>query len=487
MLEAIKKAEEAFKEGRPGQAMTILSRVLSEEPENRRALMSLGAVSQAMGQSREASQAFAKILELDPEDAEARRSLALCLISLKELPKAKAHLERLLASNQNDFRPWTLMSGLERAMGREEAAISHARRSLLINPDQPELLAYLESASKSPQPPEPVGPRPASAKAAWARKSRLAVLSPPGPQSEADLLFDGLSARLETTRVRSLKPQAYREAAQGSDILWLEGAAMARAFLPSAADILPGRETVVRLWARDVLEGAAKEPWAAWPDRFVFPSLAAREAFISQGPGLKPGARLGVVPRAADLGAWPYRERVDAARVVSLVDPGDGPLSLVLLLEAFLCLREARPGLELCLMGPEPSLAARLALNGYHARLGRSLEYRLPGPLMPFLDSGGAFLALEILAGQAGWIPEAIGLGLRPLVRRSPGAEEIYPPGSLWQSLGDLPALLDDGPLSGEGPGSRERAARDRRDFVARLGSPAKVAAECLAFLCPVE
>jgi tetratricopeptide (TPR) repeat protein len=89
------RAYQAFQEGSHGEARRLYLQVLSRDPRNRDALLGIGAVSVAEGQTDQAQAAYRRILAQNPQD----RIATAALTSLRgggDLPQTESRLQQLL-------------------------------------------------------------------------------------------------------------------------------------------------------------------------------------------------------------------------------------------------------------------------------------------------------------------------------------------------------------------------------------------------------
>jgi tetratricopeptide (TPR) repeat protein len=475
------EAEEAFRQGRAAEALEALSRVLAAEPDHRRALRSLGSICHVMSLKDEAARAFGRLVELDPSDEAARRSLVVALMVGQAAPaEARPHLERLLAANQADAGLWLLLARLERAQDRPKAALEALERSLLINPAQPEAAAAAAGLRAA------AGAAGAPPHEAAAAPRRLDWLGPPGGEDLIDPLLAPLAAeRLKVNRVVSLAREAYfRAAAEGGGPLWLEGCGPITAALLADRRPLAGRRVILSLGRDEVL----LESWRALSlepvDDLVVESLYLRSRLMARlneaASPVRPGARLHVVPRPASAAA---RAPSTGSAVAA---PGPhGPLSgLMEVLGAFRTLSEARPDLTLQVGGPFPGPVWEAAAEHFRADPAMAAKVSISvGRMAPgaFLADKDFFLACP-LAGEPPGLAEAARLGLGLLVRDAPGLGEVLGPERLWRTAGDLTGLL-------AAESARIAGRRDGAPGGADLGAdplrhdPAAVARRWLAIL----
>lgn len=88
----------------PMKGISLLREVITEEPENKSAILQLGLLSMRSGQFDKAEARFKKLLELDPANDEARWQLALSLNQGGKRAEAIATLKPLLKSRNDEIK-----------------------------------------------------------------------------------------------------------------------------------------------------------------------------------------------------------------------------------------------------------------------------------------------------------------------------------------------------------------------------------------------
>ena len=101
-----KKVDEAVliiqsAEGAPMQGIAILREVLNEDPNHVKANYWMGEFSWISGQFDKAVPRFEKVLEIEPNNAEAAKRLVAVFIQLKENEKAKGVADTFADNNPN--------------------------------------------------------------------------------------------------------------------------------------------------------------------------------------------------------------------------------------------------------------------------------------------------------------------------------------------------------------------------------------------------
>ncbi|MDR0354937.1 MAG: tetratricopeptide repeat protein, partial [Deltaproteobacteria bacterium] len=449
------KAEEAFKAGHPQEAMTILARVLEREPRHPRALKSLGIVLLSQSRFEEAVGAFESVLQIEPDDGEAIKNLAIAFISGGQYEKARPFLEKLLAVNQNDWSVWNLLIRLEKALGNMKAAMGQARRSLLLNPDQPEIKAFLEQCERA----EPVEVKKA--------ETRLMVASLLQRDEEANLILNHLKQDFEIKKVSGASVEPYLTAAKKGGTVWLDGVDKPTEALTREPGLLNRRRVILRLSREEILEKRYVALDLTSVTDIVAENLFLRDHFINSVPKLKPGSKIHVIPRAVDLNRYKARSEDKQGCKIAAPGPHGQWSSLTETLEAFRFLKKSRPEAQLHLSGPLPAPVWETVIAHFvvKAQIAESVFLDLrQTELSSWLADKDYYLWCPIVAGSAQPF-EAVHMGLKPLLRDAPGMEELFPKEWLWHSPEELAEKFEGG-LSRQALG----------DFIASRHAPEVVA-----------
>ncbi len=129
---------QAYKEGRPKDAIPMLEEAAEIALNSFRAYYYLGLAYRADHQYRRAIEPLEIALELDPVNLQARVALGDCLLALGDPGEALAEYHRALAL-QEDYAPaWDGIGRAEEASGNAEKAIQHFRKAIQLNPGFPD-------------------------------------------------------------------------------------------------------------------------------------------------------------------------------------------------------------------------------------------------------------------------------------------------------------------------------------------------------------
>ncbi|MDR0549463.1 MAG: tetratricopeptide repeat protein [Deltaproteobacteria bacterium] len=456
MNQTLAKAEEATRENKLSEAEILAESVLADEPTNAKALGLLGVIALKRQNSSLAADYFNRSLLADPDNYPVLKYLALIHLNGQEPKLAQPLLERLLAQNQNDFQVWALLSQLEKKLGNLKAAKESGEKSLLINPNQPSLKAWLDSLT-------PKDPAPAPKKV---KATQLTFLALPGQDEEIDLLGAKLERSLAVKKVVSLKEDPYVAALNGRGALWLEG------FSPKTPQWLsrltPGtRPVILRLGPSDLAHN-----FQEWPLKVItgviFETKALLDIFLAKGLKPQEGAILTVAPRLftpkkkpQEKAKAPINQTAETDNPLPLenVEPksepaaNPKPISLAfisqwtepsLIMEIALAAKELDPKANLwSLRRPETIESAKLVdyLTVKNSLAGSILFANPSLTEAEFYAGRTHLLDVSTLAGGVATF-QALTNGLRPLIRDGLGARELYPADYLWSNLGELRSEL---------------------------------------------
>jgi arylsulfatase A-like enzyme/Flp pilus assembly protein TadD len=120
--------------GHPRDALALLVRYQeSEEPET---LNALGIALTDAGRPAEALRVFARVIELDPENAVAHQNTGIALLKLDRVDEARQNLEAALRLGKRHARAWNALGVAWMRLGDPKKAIDAWERCLEINPEQ---------------------------------------------------------------------------------------------------------------------------------------------------------------------------------------------------------------------------------------------------------------------------------------------------------------------------------------------------------------
>jgi putative PEP-CTERM system TPR-repeat lipoprotein len=122
-----------------GDAKSALAAAQSADaafPNNAQVLQTLGAAQRAVGETGQAVQTFARVVQLQPHNATALLQLADAQAAGKNYDDAIATLHDAISSDPNQVQPWVALANVYFVSGHPEAAIAEARKLQKDYPDR---------------------------------------------------------------------------------------------------------------------------------------------------------------------------------------------------------------------------------------------------------------------------------------------------------------------------------------------------------------
>jgi tetratricopeptide (TPR) repeat protein len=131
---------EALSEGyrrnyRMPEALQTLDTWLHFEPENAQVYFLRGEVHRQVGALNRARAEYQRVVELDPDHAQARRHLARCLVQVGRYQEAAEYLDGLLRTMPDDAELLTLKARSQYDLGQRQQAIDLLELALRHHPD----------------------------------------------------------------------------------------------------------------------------------------------------------------------------------------------------------------------------------------------------------------------------------------------------------------------------------------------------------------
>jgi len=155
MEKLLEKGEILFSQGKIEEAQECFLEALKESPHSPELLNNIGVTYHAKGDIQHAIEYFLKALEIDSQHLDARINLADAYCGLKEWDKASEHLENCIAYNpnyQDQHELYNRLALVYLESGRVNNAREALRKSLELNPDQPEVKETLDTLGRKYSP-----------------------------------------------------------------------------------------------------------------------------------------------------------------------------------------------------------------------------------------------------------------------------------------------------------------------------------------------
>jgi len=463
MSERLSAIETLYGQGQTREALARVREFLIEEPDNLRALNDLGAILQTLGDGPGAVGAFARALEIAPDNRETRGNLALALAASEKWAEAKEHLQKLLAENQNEARLWAWLAKVEQAQGQTKTAVEYLDKALTLDPDQPILQEARDKLRETLDQPAPAAPAPKPSVLMCCQKSL---------EHFALELCDELEKKALVKRVVADNYGPLEWPIKSAQTVWLEWGSELAIEATSDPMQLKGKKVIVRMHSFEILNRlAAKINFQAVTD-VVFVCHYMRRLFERLMPGrLTEHHRVHIIHNGIKLERFPFIPD-KGRKKIAVVGKLDAKKDPMLMIQAFTFLRHRHPELELHVAGGPDDNRYYLSLPDFLAKNDLEQCTRFYGQVKDipgWLADKDFILCTSPIESQGVGLLEAMHRGLRPLIYDFPGAEDLYPRQWLWRNLDELEALVLGGP-----------EPEDCRDFVAEKYSMARQAANFL-------
>lgn len=437
----IKEAETLFSQGRTAEAEDILNQLSQDENSRIKAVNYLGIIRQSQGREKEAEDFFRQALELAPTDSEIRGNLAFNLIGQKMWAEAKEHLQKLLAVNQNEAKLWALLAKAEQGLGQTRAVLDYLDRSLLLNPDQPDLQKARDRIAQGEQctSPEPsVG------------KPSLLMCCQKSLESFANDLCDALEKKARIQRVVADNLAAFQWPLKSATTVWLEwGSQMAIAATKEPGLLADKKKVILRLHSFEILNGQAGEINYDVVTDVIFVSHYMRHLFNRRFPGRLARQRVHVIHNGIDLKRFPFAPSGQRAKI-AFVGQLNYKKDPMVMLHAFSFLRQRHPHLQLHVAGGPDNDRYYLTMPDFLTKNSFQPDvahfYGHIKDIPAWLADKDYILCTSPFESQGVGLLEAMHRGLRPLIYNFPGAEELYPRQFLWNNFDELEKMLLTGP-----------------------------------------
>ena len=134
---------------RNDEATAELQRYVRDYPRDADGWSNLGNALAAGGHGADATRAYQRAVDIDPDNGLSQRNLALQLFDANDFNGAVAHAREAVRLTPNDPDPHNLLGLALAGQGRLDDAIAEFRASLRIRPDNNDAAGYLERALKA--------------------------------------------------------------------------------------------------------------------------------------------------------------------------------------------------------------------------------------------------------------------------------------------------------------------------------------------------
>jgi glycosyltransferase involved in cell wall biosynthesis len=446
----VELAESLIKSGKIEDALAALSGLLSEEPDNTRALMDLGVANHKLSRHTEAERSFRRILELDPCHREAAKSLCLALLADGRKDECGTALDSYVADSREDHVALAFAAAVYQALGRYIDARTCVDRAIglagFANRDEYQDLRATISGL----------PKPSKVK----YRPELAVLCTPGMDSFIHSLAEGLEPYCSVKKHVAPQPATLIQGVKTAGAVWLEwGNQMTQAIL-AQKDKLFGKQVIVRIHSYEVVDGLVDRLDFSAVTDLVFVSAYIRDLFLRKNLKIPPSCRVHVVHNGIDVCRFGYVPREAPGGKIALLGHISYKKGPMVLMQAFAFLHKRHPEATLHVGGGYQDPRFELAMPHFVKEAGLSESVVFHGHVKDaeeWLKGMDYIICTSPLESQGVGLLEAMSRGCRPLIYNFAGASDIYLKEQLWTDFDDLESLY----LNGQGP-------KEASEFVAR-------------------
>lgn len=134
---ALRQAEAAREAGNLAAAYDHIAPLLAERPDDNRLLLALARMHSSAGDTMQAAELFARVLETEPDNLEAYQALVYAGIEIRDFAGAGLYLSELLKRQPDNPRYVALAGRLARAQGDNAKALELFRQAMALERSQP--------------------------------------------------------------------------------------------------------------------------------------------------------------------------------------------------------------------------------------------------------------------------------------------------------------------------------------------------------------
>ena len=144
----IKRGEDLFAQGEVKAAEEVFLSLLKKAPNNSEILNNLGVINHTSGQHKEAETFFSHAFEVNPHYKDALLNLSALHQEARRWKEAGKLLERVLSADEGNIEALNQLALIYLETSDRAQAITTLKRSLAVNPDQPDVGTILSDLQK---------------------------------------------------------------------------------------------------------------------------------------------------------------------------------------------------------------------------------------------------------------------------------------------------------------------------------------------------
>jgi glycosyltransferase involved in cell wall biosynthesis len=386
-----------------------------------RDLISIGEDHFAAGRLAEAEKTFRTALQSDSDNVEALNNLGVVLLHQDNATEALECFTRALSINPTHREALLNFADLSRAAGQTDLAYAGLSSYLSEYPDDQEVRSLLDQLKGEPP-----------------ARLKIAVLCLPGLESFLSDIVTHLQSQHDVRTCYCVDQNQVAETVRWADTVWLEWANELAAAVTNQDNMLDGKRVICRLHSYEAFSAFPRQIDWSRIDDLVFVAHHIKNFTLDQYPGVaKAVQRMHVLPNGVDVDKYRFipKHRGKNLAFLGNVNYKKGPL---LLLHALHALVKRDPGYKLFVAGTFQDARYALYYRQMVVKLGIGKNLVVDGwvtDVPKWLENKHYIVCSSVLEGHPVGIMEAMATGLKPVIHNFVGAEQIYRPRFLWNSV----------------------------------------------------
>jgi len=389
----LKQGEALFAEGKIEEAEKYFLNVLEHDPQNKEVLNNLGVIAFQGQQIENAIDYFDKSLKIDPFYKEAVLNYVYILKELNLITEASSYLYKIIEANPNDK-------------------------------ELKQLLNEIEIVQKP--------------------KIKLAVLCLPGLESFLGDILDFFQTKYEVRACYSNDNKEIESAVHWADIVWLEWANELAVYVTNNIRQIEKKFVVCRVHRYEVFSPFfCKIRWEL-VDTTIF--VAKFMSVLSQRvvPDLDKKTNIRVVYNGIKLKKFKFRENAPGLNlaVVGYIHLRKNPTFWPHILSKLVKIDKRY---TLHIAGEYQQVECKLYLEHIIKTLGLEDNVRFYGHqdnIHSWLENKNYLLSTSIHESFGYSIAEAMAMGIKPIIHRFPGSEELWPHHCIFNSIDEAVEMI---------------------------------------------
>jgi len=453
MMTTIKESEDLFSQGKVDAAEQSFLDLLKNDSENPEILNNLGVIQHTKDNLKEAEDYFLKAVEAKEDYLEALLNLADLYQAGKRWEEAAVQLEKCVDITPQEPNLYNRLGTICLEMGNTQKAVKALRHSIDLNPDQKivkDSLKALEAKVSLPEkaveefPNDPNFRDRENKVHATKTNIKIAVLCLPGLQSFLGDIVDFLKTKYEVQTFYTNDKKKIESAVQWADIVWLEWANDLAVYVTNNIRCLEKKLVICRVHRYEVFSPVFKEIRWDLVDMTIFVANFMRILANQVIPDLDKKTNITVIYNGVDLAKFQFTENAPGFNlaVVGYINFRKNPVFWPHILSKLV---ETDKRYTLHIAGKYQQIECQLYLEHIIKNLGIGSNIKFYGyqnNIHKWLKNKNYLLSTSIHESFGYTIAEAMAMGIKPLIHRFPGSEELWPHQCLFSSMDEVIKMI---------------------------------------------